>query len=523
MKKILAFTMIVMIIFLGISIERDISVVDETNPYDQYINYNMAANPENLKLTSSSDIREKDLLINLFLGLVKEDENGKIVEGLAEEYQVSEDGLEYNFKLRDNIYYSTGVKITSKDFVDFFKSFLDDENNIYRSDLDFIYGAKDYREGKVDFSGVAIMGKDDILTIRLNKPCPYFLEILSHPVYVLRDYDKLNDYKGSYNEIRYTGPFVISNITNEGIILSKNNRYYKSAEVTKEDIRISFIDRAEDALAIFEDTENKTGDKVDIMMDVPVNEVYRLKKQNMIKSFEGNESLFISFNDNEERISKDIKFRTAIRDSLKREVCSENISESLLNTIYSVVEAEGKTIEVFKPQFESDTVQYFKDLKKENNIKIKVIYEDKSLQRRVAKELCEALSNTTGLEFEAVGYSSEEIKSVIESKEYDMCISSFQYKYEEEFEYFNQLATEQGNEECKEKVYNTLYNINEEERKVTFEECEQKLSQNLLQIPLYEVNNVICYKSEFSGFYVNRRGNVDLEMIKRVRWGIVLF
>ena len=77
MKKILAFTMIVMIIFLGISIERDISVVDETNPYDQYINYNMAANPENLKLTSSSGIREKDLLINLFLGLVKEDENGK--------------------------------------------------------------------------------------------------------------------------------------------------------------------------------------------------------------------------------------------------------------------------------------------------------------------------------------------------------------------------------------------------------------------------------------------------------------
>lgn len=124
MKKILAFTMIVMIIFLGISIERDISVVDNKNPYDQYINYNMAANPENLKLTATNYVREKDLLINLFQGLVKEDENGKIVGALAEEFQVSEDGLEYNFKLRDNIYYSTGSKITSKDFVDFFKSFF---------------------------------------------------------------------------------------------------------------------------------------------------------------------------------------------------------------------------------------------------------------------------------------------------------------------------------------------------------------------------------------------------------------
>ncbi|WP_040193014.1 ABC transporter substrate-binding protein [Clostridium culturomicium] len=517
MKKILAFTMIVMIIFLGISIERDISVVDNKNPYDQYINYNMAANPENLKLTATNYVREKDLLINLFQGLVKEDENGKIVGALAEEFQVSEDGLEYNFKLRDNIYYSTGSKITSKDFVDFFKSFLDDESNIYRSDLDFIYGVKDYREGRIDFSQVAIISKDDMLTIRLNNPCPYFLEILSHPIYVLRDYEKLNNYKNRYNEIRYTGPFIIKSVLGDEVILSKNERYYNSKNITDEEIRISFIDSAENALAIFEDTENKTGNKVDVMMDVPVNEVYRLKKQNMIKSFAGNESLFLSFNDSEERISGDIKFRIAVKDSLNREVCSESISESLLNTVYSSVEAEGKTLEVFKPQFEGNAKKYFKDLNKERNSKIIVIYEDKSLQRRVAKELCEELSKATGMEFEPMAYSSEEIKNVIEAGEYDICISSFQYKYEGEFEYLNQLAAAQGNEECKDKVHKTLYIMDEDERNTVFEECEQILSEKLSQIPLYEVNNVICYKNEFSGFYVNKRGNIDLEMIKRVR------
>lgn len=516
-KKILAFIMIVMIILLGISIEKDISVVDNTNPYDKYINYNMAANPDNLKLTNSNDVREKDLLINLFQGLVREDENGKIVGALAEEFQVSEDGLEYNFKLRSDIYYSTGEKITSKDFVDFFKKFLDDENNIYRSDLDFIYGVKDYREGKGDFSQVAIIAKDDMVTIRLNKPCPYLLEILSHPVYVLRDYDKVSGYKSKYKEIRYTGPYIIKNIYSKDIILAKNDKYYKAEEVTEEELRISFMDSAENALAIFEEADNKTDNKVDIMMDVPVNEVYRLKKENMIKSFEGNESLILNFNENKDKASSTIEFRTAVKDGLDRELCSETVSNSLLRPIYSSVILEEKSVEVFKPQWKSDVKKYFKELNKDNSLKIKVVYEDKSLQRRVAKELCEDLSKETDVEFIPLGYSNEEFNKVLESGDYDIYISSFQYKYDSEFEYFKQLATEQGEENCKDIIDKNLYIMNRNERKGEFIQCEQILSQSLSSIPLYNINNVVCIKRNFTGIYVNTRGNIDLEKLKRVR------
>lgn len=517
MKKILSFIMIVMIILLGISIEKDISVVDNTNPYDKYINYNMAANPDNLKLTNSNDVREKDLLMNLFQGLVKEDESGKIVGALAEEFQVSEDGLEYNFKLRNDIYYSTGEKITPKDFVEFFKKFLEDEDNVYRSDLDFVYGVKDYREGKVDFSQVAIIAKDDMVTIRLNNPCPYFLEILSHPVYVLRDYDKVSGYKSKYKEIRYTGPYIIKNIYSEYIILAKNDKYYKAEGVTEGEIRISFIHSAENALAIFEEDDNKTGNKVDIMMDVPVNEVYRLKKQNMIKSFEGNETLILSFNENEDKASRTIEFRTAVRDGLDRELCSEAVSNSLLSPIYSLVMSEEKSVEVFKPQWKSDVKKYFKELNKDNSLKFKVVYEDKSLQRRIAKELCEDLSIETDIEFTPLGYSNEEINKILESGDYDIYISSFQYKYDSEFEYFKQLASEQGEENCKDIINKTLYIMNEDERKGEFIQCEQILSQTLSSIPLYNVNNVVCIKSDFTGIYVNTRGNIDLEKLKRVR------
>ena len=59
--------------------------------------------------------------------------------------------------------------------------------------------------------------------------------------------------------------------------------------------------------------------------------------------------------------------------------------------------------------------------------------------------------------------------------------------------------------------------LNKEERKIELKKCEQILSENLGQIPLYKVNSVVCYKENLSGFYVNKNGNIDLEEIKRVR------
>lgn len=529
-KKILAFIMIMMIIVLGISIERDITVVDRTNPYDKYINYNMAVNPDNLKLTDDTSTREKDLLVNLFQGLVKEDEDGEIVGALAEKWERSEDGLGYSFYIRKDIHYSSGEKITAEDFVDFFQSFLNDDNNIYRSDLDFIYGAKDYREGKSDFSQVAIYAKDDILTIRLNYPCSYFLNILTHPVYALRDYNNLNDYKKSYKQIRYTGPFVIEDVFEGYIVLSKNEKYYKAGEVTDDEIRISFIDSAANALAIFEDEENKTKNKVDVMLDVPVNEIYRLSKMGIIKEFEGNQTLILNFNEDENKAASTTAFRTAINDSLDREKCSEIVSNNLLIPVYSAMASEEEAVEVFKSQWKSDVKKYFNDMKEADNLKIKMVYEDKSLQRRVAKELCEELTNETKkvsdetkelsdetkVEFIPLGYSDEELQKVLEAGEYDIYLGVFQFKYDSNFEYFNDIDMD-SEQSYRDIINSAKNNMNEKEREAQFAQCEQILFEQLSPIPLYKVNNIVCYKKEYNGFYVSKRGNIYLEEIERVR------
>ena len=45
----------------------------------------------------------KEILFNIFEGLVKPDENGNLKNAVASDYTISEDGLTYTFTLRDGV------------------------------------------------------------------------------------------------------------------------------------------------------------------------------------------------------------------------------------------------------------------------------------------------------------------------------------------------------------------------------------------------------------------------------------
>jgi len=63
-----------------------------------------------------SDI-DRDLTTLVYSGLMKATPNGNLIEDLAESYNISEDGLIYNFILKDNIFFHDGVKVSSDDVV----------------------------------------------------------------------------------------------------------------------------------------------------------------------------------------------------------------------------------------------------------------------------------------------------------------------------------------------------------------------------------------------------------------------
>ena len=57
----------------------------------------------------------KEILFNIFEGLVKPDENGNLMNAVASDYTVSEDGLVYTFTLRDGVKFHNGNPVTAED------------------------------------------------------------------------------------------------------------------------------------------------------------------------------------------------------------------------------------------------------------------------------------------------------------------------------------------------------------------------------------------------------------------------
>lgn len=57
----------------------------------------------------------KEILFNIFEGLVKPDENGNLMNAVASDYTISDDGLVYTFTLRENVKFHNGETVTAED------------------------------------------------------------------------------------------------------------------------------------------------------------------------------------------------------------------------------------------------------------------------------------------------------------------------------------------------------------------------------------------------------------------------
>lgn len=58
---------------------------------------------------------DRDMTALVYSGLMKSNPEGKLAPDIAEKYTISDDGLVYSFKLKDNVYFHDGKKVTTDD------------------------------------------------------------------------------------------------------------------------------------------------------------------------------------------------------------------------------------------------------------------------------------------------------------------------------------------------------------------------------------------------------------------------
>lgn len=126
------------------------------------------------------------LPLNIFDRLVESETTGPgqsaLVPGLAERWEVSDDGLTYTFHLRKGVKFHNGAVLTADDVVYTFDRMLNPATKALNTDiLTFIAGAEDRLDGKADsVSGLKALD-DQTVQITLTKPYAAFLALLAAP------------------------------------------------------------------------------------------------------------------------------------------------------------------------------------------------------------------------------------------------------------------------------------------------------------------------------------------------------
>jgi len=140
------------------------------------------AEPETLDVHKTSTVGESHVLRDLYEGLVIKNAKGEVIPGVAERWELSDDGKTYRFALRADAKWSNGDPVKASDFVFAYRRIMNPETGAKYANILFpILNAQKVNRGEAKPEELGARAVDDrTLEIRLEQPTPYFIELLTH-------------------------------------------------------------------------------------------------------------------------------------------------------------------------------------------------------------------------------------------------------------------------------------------------------------------------------------------------------
>lgn len=181
----------------------------------------------------------------------------KIVPGLAESWEITEDGKTYTFHLREGVLFHNGEELTADDVVYTFDRMLDPETKALNTDiLDFVEGAKARLDGEADTTKGLEAVDRYTLRIRLREPYAPFLAVLASPqssIFNREFTEAAGEQFGLTAETTCgTGPFILEEYTlNDRQVLVANEDYFRGRP-SLDRLEIKVVEDAETMRMLFE-------------------------------------------------------------------------------------------------------------------------------------------------------------------------------------------------------------------------------------------------------------------------------
>jgi ABC-type transport system substrate-binding protein len=176
-------------------------------------------------ISSAGDVQ---LLLQLYAGLTRLDETGEPYPSLASGWEISDDGLTYEFDVRDDLEFSDGTPLTAEDVRRSWLRLLDPATAATAPDvLSVVRGATERLAGDISDEEVGIAAPDaTTLVVELRHPASYFLDIVATPAtfVVPPDADATESWQTPADFVG-SGPYVVEDTDGPDLVLRANERY----------------------------------------------------------------------------------------------------------------------------------------------------------------------------------------------------------------------------------------------------------------------------------------------------------
>ncbi|MFT5139049.1 MAG: oligopeptide transport system substrate-binding protein [Lysobacterales bacterium] len=205
-----------------------LSVLSWQSALAETIRRGMGPEPDSLHIHQAQGLSSIQLLREIREGLVTFDVHGEPAPGVAQSWEILNQGQLYRFHLRENARWSNGDVVIARDFVRAWRQAVSPQSASRNSSLlSAVLNSNEILAGNLEPSTLGIEAIDEhTLEVRLSHRQPWFIEILAHPVsYPLH----ISDTETPKNAIT-NGAFVIESMTPHAMIRLLPNAQFHAAQ-----------------------------------------------------------------------------------------------------------------------------------------------------------------------------------------------------------------------------------------------------------------------------------------------------
>ena len=520
MKKIYLLTVLLFFLVISCKGKEGAEISVGSTKEIKKISINENEEPESLNPNLTTDSTGTTVNSIMSEGLMRSDKDGIPAAGLAEKWEINEDGLVWKFYLRENLKWSDGSPLTANDFKFSWMKVLAPETGAKNADLLYVIkGAEAYNKGEGTAEDVGIKVLDDnTIEVSLEEPSEYFLSLLAHVTYSPISEKLFNEKKENFgldpSSITASGPYMLKEWNhNANIILSKNENYWNKDNIKLDEIEIKLVVDNEAALNAFNNGE------IDLIRIGSV-QYEKLKNDDRIHLFQNNSVWFLLFN-MENDFLKNPKIRKAIQMSINREELIDKVLGGMGNPATGLIpngimgNKEGFRDEAGTavPDYNTDEAKkLFREGLEELGVtkppKLTILINDALNNKSVAEFAQEQLRVNLGLEIEieAVTYKERVVRS--QQHNFDMVFTSWKAIYADPKSYLDIFVSGAGNnygvysnKNYDEEVSKSNKILDREERIKQIQEAEVTLINDIPAAFLYFQTRIVILNPRVKNIY----------------------